>query len=70
MLRMMLICGHCGKQSLSSDDGDGIFVVDFQRAVLSFTCMKCRKENIMNLGDIEKFLKQKSGLPSIGKSNY
>lgn len=65
MLRLILTCAYCKKQTMSFDDGEGILEINFETSSVDFFCPKCRKENKLNLGDIQEYLKQKTRLPGI-----
>jgi Zn finger protein HypA/HybF involved in hydrogenase expression len=67
---LILVCEKCKKETMSFDDGDGILVINFDTASIDFFCPKCRKENKLNLGDIQKLLEQKTRLPGIKGSPF
>jgi len=65
LLKLILVCAKCKKETMSFDDGEGILIINFETSSVDFFCPKCGKENKLNLGDIKEYLKQKTGLPGI-----
>jgi hypothetical protein len=70
MFKVMAVCRNCSKESAAYDDGESVITFDFKHNLIGFYCPYCGYSNIMNLGDIEKALEQKTKLPKIGGIRY
>ena len=66
MLKLTLRCESCKKETMAFDDGEGILEIDFSARIMTFTCPKCGNRNVLNMGQIESYLSEKTKLPSIG----
>jgi len=70
MLKTILICEYCGKETGAYEDVEGTLIVDFKEKYIKFYCSKCNKENVLDMGDIQKKLDHRTKLPSIIASKY
>lgn len=74
MIKLTFICSNCKKETIpemdNGEDFTGTATIDFDRMVIQFICPKCYHVNLLNLGDIQKALNQKTKLPRIGGTRY
>ena len=47
MMKVVLKCGMCEKETLSSDL-EGIFTIDFSKKIFEFQCPNCNGVNILD----------------------
>ena len=66
MFKVVLKCEKCEKKTASFED-TGVFEIDFAERTLTYRCIHCSHENVLNLGSIEAELKKHTGLPKISR---
>ena len=65
MIKVVLKCEKCEKETLSSDL-EGIFTVNFLKKTIEFQCPHCNHVNMFDFNKIANYSK----LPKITKSRY
>ena len=70
MFKVIAICSKCEKETAAYDDGEGIIVFDFGKSIIIYSCPLCGNENIINVGNIEQLLNQKTKLPGLRGSRF
>lgn len=64
MIRLIQTCEKCEKETLSSDDGDGILEINYKKKFVQFVC-PCGFVNVFDFGSIKEALERRTRLPSI-----
>ena len=63
MLRLIMKCAFCKKETMAYEDNSGILFIDFEKKLIHYFCESCQKPNDLNLGEIQTLLEKKTSLP-------
>ena len=70
MIRLIQVCEKCEKETLSSDEGDGIIEINYKTKTMQFMCPFCLYNNVIDFGVIQAALDRRTKLPSVGSSRF
>lgn len=75
MIKCECICSNCKEvlQAWQGEDGQvvpGAFTIDFLNKRIAYLCPKCGHENVLELGTIDKAVKEQKALPRISGTRF